>query len=216
MDRNSKRGGFSLIELLAATVILIIIVLIMSNIFHQSSVAWDGGMRRSNGSMMARSVFGMMTRELAGAVGELSGLPGSYLNDSLFPSGSGGTLIRFITLNGPTNNISQRAAMRISYSLSGASIKRKCEILNVGGNYGVDWNLTSDEEVAKNIALSGSYGGLNFVSSTNTAGDLPPWVRVVMEIEKDADVSGVGAKSSGPNKVFDSEGSPTDDDIRSL
>lgn len=68
MMSRRQTQGFSLLEMLLAMTILVIIVLIMSTVFHQSSVAWDAGMRKAEGNMAARAVLGFMTRELRGAV----------------------------------------------------------------------------------------------------------------------------------------------------
>lgn len=59
------RAGFSLIEVLVAMTILSIIVLIVSGIFQQTSLAWTIGLRRADAQSVTRAVVGAINRDLA-------------------------------------------------------------------------------------------------------------------------------------------------------
>ena len=66
----SKRGGngFSLIEVMVATAILMVVVLMIGAVFRQASSSWDSGYARAEGGMIVRGVIGSIERELSGAV----------------------------------------------------------------------------------------------------------------------------------------------------
>ena len=68
--RNSDSSGFTLIEVLVATFILLVMVLILSKIYHQASIAWSAGFRRADGNMTGRATVGFMARELMNAVAD--------------------------------------------------------------------------------------------------------------------------------------------------
>ena len=66
----SKRGGsgFSLSEVMVATAILMVVVLMIGAVFRQASSSWDSGYARAEGGMIVRGVIGSIERELSGAV----------------------------------------------------------------------------------------------------------------------------------------------------
>lgn len=70
---SSVQRGFTLIELLVAMAILMIIVLMLSNLFQQSTRAWDTGMRQTEVGLQARAAIHMIQRELSGAIYTSSG-----------------------------------------------------------------------------------------------------------------------------------------------
>jgi len=185
-------SGFSLIEIMVATVILIVIVLITSAIFHQSNVAWDGGMRKAEGGMMARAVLGLIARELSQAVGDLDILnTGEILSENW---------IRFVTLTGD-NKTGERVARQIQYDLDNERLKR------TESRYTQDYQLENTS--VENTLVTNVYI-LKFIPLGNFAGgNMPKWVRIVLGVKRTDDVSGVGAWSYGP------DGAEGIDDIRS-
>lgn len=68
--KGSRRGraAFSLIEVMVATAILMVVVLMVGSIFTQASSAWDSGYSRAEGGAALRGVAGAMTRDLETAV----------------------------------------------------------------------------------------------------------------------------------------------------
>lgn len=194
--RNQQsKGGFTLIEVLVATFILVIIVMILSKIFHQSSVCWSAGTRRAQGNLTGRSAVGLMARELMNAASD------SVYFDPL--SIGSGNSITFVTLAG--NDPSNRVAHRISYSLGAQSLERSFENAS-SGNYG-SWGSTKTWIVATNVK------DLVFDVPPTPPGydvSIPPWVRIILTLYRSDDVSGVGASSKGPDRA-----PGTEDDIRS-
>ena len=65
MKNNS---AFTLIEVMVATVILLLMTVMMGSLFRQASSAWDAGYARAAGGMLARSVLGSVSRDLATAI----------------------------------------------------------------------------------------------------------------------------------------------------
>ena len=61
-------SGFSLVEILVATTILLVIVVLVSMVFQQQSAAFQAGVDRTQGQSALRSVMGMVSRDLSLAV----------------------------------------------------------------------------------------------------------------------------------------------------
>lgn len=208
--------GFSLIELLAATVILIGIVLIMSNIFHQSSVAWDAGLRRTDGGLMARSVLSLIAKDISTAVAPTNYLAISYpsITYDVPEIQDGDDKITLVTLNENPSNAFERAALKVCYECTGSTLTRESWHMAFNGSEGYGhW----ESDAGGRTPLATNVVGLVFrTPSHEYFGTLPPWIKVQMTIRRGAEISGVRAYSSGPNKVFDTYGTPEDDDVRSL
>ena len=103
---SRRQSGFTLIELLVAMAILAVIVVAVSQLYQQSSVAWDSGWRRAEVMMIGRTLADFIAREASHAVWDSS---------TGAPSGTD-----FYTLRG-TNGL-----RRIRYQVSGG-LKRTTE-----------------------------------------------------------------------------------------
>lgn len=190
--------GFSLIEILVAMTILVILVLIMSNVFHQSTVSWDGGLRKAEGNTTGRAVLGLLARELTEAVCDPR-----YLGDGT-EIYDGASQIRFATLHG-TNSATERIVRRLTYAHAGEQVERKEELKKVGKNYGGGWTGPSPVPLGERITR------LQFFTpdGANYTGSLPTWVRIELAVKRTDDVSGLWAWSPGPDGKDN-----TEDDIR--
>ncbi len=62
MKKNKQ--GFTLIEVMVATAVLLIMVVMIGTLFTQSSAAWDTGYARAEGGMIVRGVVGAISRDL--------------------------------------------------------------------------------------------------------------------------------------------------------
>ena len=186
-----------MIELMVATAILVIIVLIMSQIYHQSAVAFDGGMRKAEGNMMARAALGLMAREIRDAVAH----PDQLSESEISPLGNA------ITIHTLTRDATEgRVARKIQYALQGDEIIRTVWVCDLR-RYG-DWTDPTKSAIAENVKQ------LRFVRLGTTPmsdSTLPNGVEIQMEVSRKEDVSGVGAESAGPNGQW-GDG----DDIRSF
>ena len=188
---KKSRFGFTLIEVLVATFILVVIVMILSKVFHQASVAWSAGFRRADGNMTGRSAVGFMARELMNACADdqriFIGVDGTQI-------WNGNQAIQFVTLTGETES-GKRAARWITYEHSSGGALQRIEKRSDPNDYG-KWKDYSDWTLVTNVESMFFYapGGSNYVNGT-----LPAWVRMQLTINRSDDVSGVGAKSAGPD-----------------
>ena len=209
MLKNGE-SGFSLIEILVATTILIIIVMMMSTIFHQSSIAWDAGVRKAQGNMAGRAVIGIISREMMSAVADTN----LWKNGHILISQGPKEAITFVTLVASDTNRTYRMLRKISYSIGGSkSLSRTCYEMDADGAF----IPVGTSMLVTNLA-SAEDGGLLFItpgSYEESAMILPEYVQVQLKLHKSADISSVGARSWGPNRKPDVESDPADDDIRS-
>lgn len=210
-ERGTKRQGFSLIELLVATVILIALVLITSMIYHQASLAWNGGLRKVEGNMTGRSILGIISKDLMNAVADpgatnLGGAVVHMIEGNIWCTTNGMTSIQIVTLTGNVTT-NYRVAKKIYYTYNSLQqtilrgeykMKRPAE----GGHYG-EWGPVREVALVSNVC------DLKFTTPLRDGGviedyksDLPAWVRVRLGLQRKSDVSGVSASSAGPDGVF--------------
>ena len=74
---TSVKPAFTLIEILVASAILIVIVLIISMVFHQGAIAWESGIARAESIVHARTLISIGTQELRSAAFVEKILPGA-------------------------------------------------------------------------------------------------------------------------------------------
>ena len=67
-EPSNLRTGFTLIEVLVATAVMAIMVVMIGGLFQQASSSWDAGYVRAEGGMAVRAVVGALTRDAATAV----------------------------------------------------------------------------------------------------------------------------------------------------
>jgi len=111
--RRQAAAGFTLIELLVAMGILMIIVLMLANLFQQSTRSWDTGMRQAEIGLEARAAINLIEQDLNQAVAS-SNFPFSPLTP-------GSTLDFFMVARNPTNNT---AIERVLYIGDTSGLKR--------------------------------------------------------------------------------------------
>jgi hypothetical protein len=91
--------------------ILMMIVLMMANIFKQSSLAWESGTRQAEAGLEARAVIGMIQHELSQAVGGAG-----------HPFTASGNTLEFWTLG--ESSATNREAREVRYSFTGSQVLR--------------------------------------------------------------------------------------------
>ena len=197
--------GFSLIEVMVATTILMIIVIMVGNIFRHGTNAWETGYSTAEGASGVRSVLGTVQRELAQAIdGRKYGL-----DDPISVKGSSIEFYRYIepSKKGSTD----REVQRIKYTFGTDEVTRKVDNgkevtlfskqTSVGGNteIKVEFDLDKIKIKEDDLDLNDGFEG--------EAWTIPSvWVRA--RITRTSSFAGMEARSYGPDGKKD-----TDDDI---
>lgn len=141
-EPSNLRMGFSLIEVMVATTVLAIIVLLLGGVFQQASSSWDAGFVRAEGGMAVRAVVGSLARDLATAVDgrrfglsapivvERSTITMARLKDG--PGKKGGRDVQIVQYSAPGSTVTRQI-------LKGAGAEEKPSVIysppeNAGGN----------------------------------------------------------------------------------
>ena len=201
--KSVSNKGFSLIEVMVATTILMIIVIMVGNIFRHSSSAWETGYSTAEGASGVRSVLGTVQRELAQAIdGRKCGSKWSH------PIDVDGNKITFYRYSEPMKKGStERELQLIEYNFSRNSVVRKqdgksvtlfSKQASVGGNSEVD----VDFDIGY-IDISESELNLNSEVDGNAWTRPSVWVRA--RITRTSSFAGMEARSYGPDGVRDTE-----------
>jgi len=207
-----QSAGFTLIEIMVAVVILAMIVIMMSTIFHQSMLAWDSGMRKSEGNMTARAALALMTYELAYAMPDDlfnpdpqgDPMPENVISDSE----NGAEEIAFYTLIEDSDaSTDQRMVKFVTYKKDNDQIKRTEQTVDYGYDKVFPRNVGADDW---QYIITNVYRLRFYASQHQEHVEIPKWVRIEMSLTRLHDVSAVGARSSGPDDLM---GTP--DDIKS-
>ncbi len=198
---RDTRHGFTLIEILVAITLLVVIILIMAQLFHQASVAWDGGLRQVEMSMEGRSALNLIAGELSQA-----------LADTRLPCAiSPGATIQFYTSTEP--DATNRTVKRVSYALVGDQLQRSesSVIAATGVPYPCPGSGLADVPVVDHVVAfrfdTPDTDGDGTGESHSTS--LPGWVSIEMVLEKEAGTGQIHVWTLGLDGV-----DGTDDDIR--
>ena len=201
LANGRSRGGFTLIEILVATTILLVIVILASMVFQQTTGAYQTGERKVNAQVALRNIIGSMTRDLALAVDsdDYEGI------DNDFASGG----MTFIALTGKpgfdaagNENQDCRTAHVITYSSNGKRSEQALSCTMSGGR--PKWNKKG-ERVEADLYDSSSYEGVGNIDMSfeyawpenDPDSTLPERVYIRAELESNGSVTTVGAGSGG-------------------
>lgn len=184
-----NRRGFTLLEILVAMGILAIIILIVSGIFHQSRMAFDSGVRKTELNMEGRSAMNLMASELSRAVADGAN---SYYTNVI---SAGGSTIKFWTMGMTTNG--GRVASYVTYKLllSGGELVRYVEPVNLQLPYPSRTLGGLDVPLAENVTKL--YFKPSDASSHTT--NLPVYFDIELEMSKGSQFSSIRAWSDGPS-----------------
>ena len=214
-----NKKGFTLLEVLAAMAIFSMIIVMMGNIFHQASIAWDSGTRKAQGAIEARVILANIARELQHAVALQSdpldlAVPHSVVDE---------TSLRFISVADREDiNVdgSSRDAVRITYQMQGKSVMRSEAKLSSGSDYSLanaSFGPDTDYILATNVhrlTFSTAPASTAPALAQNPDEALPRWVTISLEMGRLDEVSGVAAVSFGKNGRPDAISDPDNDDIK--
>lgn len=220
---KNNNSGFSMIEVLVASTIMIMIVMMLGMLFQQTSQAWRTGKQRADTYQQVRALFGSIQRDASSAIDQ-SSLPKSLLDSATF-SGKDQNFsgpLSFYTLTGTgfdndaDASSGQPARRSITYvTYSGANRKVETYIPQAGGGYVLGSSQADGAIVSAN--LNGAQVKINgfraYDDKGNSAGGgkFPAYVTVSAGVDvKGVKSFDVGAASGGPDRTLG--GGP--DDIR--
>jgi prepilin-type N-terminal cleavage/methylation domain-containing protein len=212
---NKKNAGFSMIEVLVASTILVVIVMMLAMLFQQTGMAWRTGVRRADSFMQVRSLIGAIQRDAAKAVDQRS-IP-QELRDKL---GGGkqqkfdNSNLKFFTLstsgfedNSIKNGTPRRSLSFVEYETSG---KRTETILLANGDPEVIQSDVMDfvERVGNKNAPQTNLDSFDREDGPDGSAGLPLSIRLNASVTSQGYNLEIGAASAGPDGAWD-----TDDDI---
>lgn len=161
---KNRKEGFSLIEVLVATSVLLVIIVLVSMVFQQQSGAFQSGVDRVGGQAALRNVAGMLVRDLTLAVDSeyYPNLPKNQFGNSkisfLATSGTFGkdldgkwegtpesTSLQLITYE-QKGSVVERSVEGITYKFSGGTASwgrkgKKTAEINDGVKYPITFTL---------------------------------------------------------------------------
>lgn len=224
---ETRKSGFTLIEVLVATTILLVIVILVSMVFQGSNAAFQAGNRKIASQTLMRNIIGMISRDLTQAV-DPEDYPGLESSVSI----KTGQKISFLALTGtPGKNRpnstgagthDERALQIITYEYSAGRMKRTVD--EVTSSYGSDGAIWSKSGTSSSTYLNSESDPLNsflfqvkfynskgkeYTPTGNSGGHwLPDCVEIMTSVNSTRKVSFAAARSAGKDKQFG-----TDDDI---
>ncbi len=218
MKTNATRNGFSMIEVLVASAILTVIVMMLAMLFQQTSVAWRTGLMRANGFMQLRSYIGAIQRDASAAI-DAKNIPDKLLYNGKKQSFTASE-ISFYTLTGTDTN---RSLKYVTHLNTGE--REQYKLVYSGTTW--SWEKDGDRTSLLKFLENGSEDDatidpqkFKFKFSDGTERDnrgavvadrnrLPLYIMIEARITQEGKLYEVGASSDGPDKKPD-----TDDDIR--
>jgi len=212
MKRNGSTGtsesaatrgrGFTLLEILVSVAILMMIVMMMSGVFHQVRVSWDIGMRRNSLNLEGRVAVVFMARELSQAVA----------NEKLTCLiTEGAKVIEFYMLDEATTN--SRAICYVKYDQVDDTVERTVTLyeLKKNGYPGAVLSMKSGP-LARKVSPNGLQFHVPDSGTTPTYTDtLPEYVDIELHLGRLDAVAKIWVESGGPDRNL----ATPDDNIRS-
>jgi Tfp pilus assembly protein PilV len=212
MKRNNS--GFSMIEVLVASTIMIMIVMMLGMLFQQSSQAWRTGKQRADTYQQVRALFGSIQRDASAAIDKNS-LPQRLLADATFSgknqvfSGS----LAFFTLTGTGFDQDEDAdrgkepRRSITYVTYNGSKRTVVTFLpKTGGGYkegtSQDGNIVNANLNGANVQLMG-IRAYDEKGSSVGGSVFPAYVTISAGVNSEGVKSfDIGAASGGPDRTL--------------
>jgi type II secretory pathway component PulJ len=219
--KKTNRQGFSMIEVLVASTILIMIVMMLGSLFQQSSTAWRAGLLRTGGYGQLRSYVGAVQRD-ASAMVNANMLPKALLVDGTREQSFGDSQISFYTITGSDN---ARSLNYITHSTNGRRTQRVLQLDGQTADGNAKWEDAETTEVLnflpgqdnlvtpREFRIAWPNGTERDRDGQPVSGNqrFPLYLTVEAKIEPQGRLYDVGAESAGPDKRWG-----TKDDIRTF
>lgn len=188
---RGARSGFTLVEILIATAILLVIVMLVSIVFQQQSGAIQAGQDRIKGQAALRNTIGFVVRDLSLAV-DSKDYPGLPANS--FSQGS----IAFLATTGDAA-AAGTALERIQYQNSGGIVRRTVTpITMASGMLGTGSSASAEINDRANALRQ-------FKFSTSNPGTFPESVTITASFQGNGNASLVSGASAGKDRDFRTE-----------
>ena len=217
MRRNE---GFTLIELVVATAVLLVLTLIIGALFRQALSAWDTGRIRGEGGMIVRGLVGTVSKDLTTAI------DGRPYGQGL-PKASGSTL-DFVCLRAaePAQTPARFEVHHITYSgarrtdkVRTASGWTTVSTVNLAESDSSAFSIKSVEYKALDMPSAASGNGRDYETDTGFSANWdgkegPSAIKIRVTFQEKGRFEGLAVRSKGPNGFGDEEsGSKVADDI---
>ena len=222
MNVKKNQRGFSMIEVLVASTIMIMIVMMLGMLFQQSSQAWRTGKQRADTYQQVRALFGAIQRDASAAIDKNSLSKRVFTGNNSISDDSqsfSGTL-SFYTLTGtgfdndqdPQGGTPRRAITYVTYN--GATRTVRTFLPTVGGGFA---NGSAQSGAIVNPSLNGARVQLTGIKAFDEKGSsvsgsvFPAFVTVSAGVNSAGVKSfDIGAGSGGPDKTL----GKSPDDVR--
>jgi type II secretory pathway pseudopilin PulG len=217
MNMKSNQSGFSMIEVLVASTIMIMIVMMLGMLFQQTSQAWRTGKQRADTYQQVRALFGAIQRDASTAIDKAS-LPSRVFigNNAISdePQNFSGSL-SFFTLTGtgfdgdknPYDDkgaVPRRSIMYVTYN--GATRTVKTFLPRAGGGFD---SGSPQQGAIVSADINGAKVDLTGIKAYDEDGnsvggsEFPAYVTVSAGVNSAGVRSfDIGAASGGPDKTM--------------
>ncbi|MEI6645362.1 MAG: prepilin-type N-terminal cleavage/methylation domain-containing protein [bacterium] len=216
MKRN--RSGFSMIEVLVASTIMMMMVMMLGMLFQQTSFAWRTGKQRADTYQQVRALFGSMQRDASAAIDQGSLPQTLFLGNRKMPKvedqNFNGSTLSFYTLTGTgfdndddarSGQAPRRAITLVKYSGNG---QRSVTTFLAVGTGGFSIGTPQDGAIV-NPNLNGAQVQLTGIKAYDEKGNsasgtkFPAYVTVSAGVNSEGVRSfDVGAGSGGPDRTL--------------
>lgn len=212
---SARRRGFSLVEILVATTLLLIITVVISMVFQQAGGAWASGTGRAKVEGGVRAVMGSVERDLLNAVDARD-----YGLDN--PTEGASPTLQFVALQHLYDHKNPRQSGRtpclIDYRFSANAVIRYMAPLMYGGKKATAWSENGASPYATESTVNGGIPLTRVEFTCFKRGADPDGLPLRVEITAEASHSSsfftIGGRSSGVNKKFEAWDEKKSDDIR--
>jgi prepilin-type N-terminal cleavage/methylation domain-containing protein len=199
----SGRRGFTLVEILVATSILMVIVLKVSMVFQQSNGAFQGGLRRVKDQTVLRGILGAIARELMLAVPITEEEYPGLADEVAFSSQ---TDIAFVALSGDLDTAAKRRAPQwINFYYEGGEVKRAVADITYKDG---EWTVGGETQTVLNPdhkLLDFEFSAVWAPGESAAAGHLPLRIDILAKLETSGKDWMVSAKSAGADREWDTK-----------
>jgi prepilin-type N-terminal cleavage/methylation domain-containing protein len=221
MNVKKNQRGFSMIEVLVASTIMIMIVMMLGMLFQQSSQAWRTGKQRADTYQQVRALFGSIQRDASTAIDQSSlpqrlfkGTPSAFPKAPLSNNQKFSGSLAFYTLTGTgfdedinpseAGAIPRRSITYVTYNGATRTVTTFLPMSSGGFN-----EKSSPPQVIVNASLNGAKVQLTGIKAYGENGNavggsvFPAFVTVSAGVNSAGVMSfDIGAASGGPDKTL--------------